>query len=232
MSWMTSIISWLKSLEGYFYDAYLEAYSWVAPFWYLAIPLLYISRGFGWLAYYFSQFNEWLYNVNIKIGQILNWDTIWSLIKSFIPNWNRIGDWFADWWSNVTDIIHNWWSETSQTVQYWIAIATEGFNELLAAWDTFQSVTWPKWIGDFNKLKSLWETFASVTLPTLVNFSWLETWWNGKLIDIQSLIDSAFTTRDAFWKDWQEWKDKISEFFADPEDWLYKAADRIIERFW
>jgi len=30
----------------------------------------------------------------------------------------------------------------------------------------------------------------------------------------------------------KQFTESIKKFFTDPEDWLYKAADRIIERFW
>ncbi|GAI36189.1 unnamed protein product, partial [marine sediment metagenome] len=73
--------------------------------------------------------------------------------------------------------------------------------------------------------------------------SWFTNWWGNTLSNIiawgaltgtqiGSLVDSAFTLRDDFWAGWQDWRDKVTEFFTDPEDWLYKAADRIIERFW
>ena len=60
----------------------------------------------------------------------------------------------------------------------------------------------------------------------------VNNWWRDRLLDVQGLINSAFVTRDSLWSGWQDLRDKVTEFFSDPEEWLYKAADRIIERFW
>ena len=73
-------------------------------------------------------------------------------------------------------------------------------------------------------------------LTTLIDWAalttWITTWWGERLLDVQGLIDSAFSIRTDFWAGWQDWRDKVTEFFTDPEDWLYKSLDRIIERFW
>jgi len=178
------------------------------------------------------EFSAAMGNILTEIGKILSWDTIWSYILSYVPNLEAIRDWFYHWRDWVLQEVTGWWSATSTTVLGWIDAATQGLADLMAAWDNFRKVTFPEWTGRINSLESGWSNFWEITFPTLVSFSWLSAWWSDKLLDIQSLIDSAFLARDSFWQGWQDWRDKVTEFFTDPEEWLYKAVDRIIERFW
>jgi len=74
------------------------------------------------------------------------------------------------------------------------------------------------------------------TLTTLLDWStltnWITGWWNDRLFDIRGLLNSALIEWAPFWSGWQDWRDKVTEFFSDPEEWLYNAVDRIIERYW
>ena len=79
---------------------------------------------------------------------------------------------------------------------------------------------WPEFTANFTNLKAAWDTFWTVTFPTLVSWAWLTTWWNSRLEDIQGLINSAFTIREGLWTGWQDWRDKVVEFFTDPLEWL------------
>lgn len=222
MSWMTSIVSWLKSIESYFYNAYLEVYGWIYPFWLLSSPLLYASRGFGWLAYYFSLFNNWLVWAQGELGKVLNWDTIWSYLLNYVPNLIQLRDWFYNWVTYVTNTITSWWSATFVTVKGWISTAVQPFKAMLTAWNNFWQTTWPQWTSSFNSLKSAWDNFWSYTFPTLVSFSWLETWWNSRLQDIQGLINSAFTARASLWAGWQEMRADVAGFFSDPVEFIWE----------
>lgn len=222
MNWMTSIINWLKSIEDYFYNAYSEVYGWVTPFWYLSIPLLYASRGFGWLAYYFSSGNQWLYDANIKLGQLLNWSAIWSLIKSYIPNWDKIGSWFSSWTTIVSDTISSWWSATSTNVLSWISIATQGLAELKVAWSNFWNITFPGWTSSLDSLKSAWDSFWIINYPKLLKIVDLEDWWQSRLLDIQSLVNTAIVNITPAVEGWQELRNQVTEFFTNPWEWLEK----------
>lgn len=213
MSWMNSIIWWLKDIEDYFYDAYLEVYSWRDPLWYLAYPLLYVSRGFGWLAYYFSLFNNWLYDANIKLKEILNWSTIWNLITSYIPNWDKIGTWFSSWTNTVVDLVTGWGSVIRTTIEGWINTATQGFNSLKTAWDYFWRVTFPQWISELDSLKASWNNFWQIEFPKLLKSADLETWWNSRLLDVGHLISDTL-------RDWFPFYDTLADFFSNPLNWL------------
>lgn len=232
MSFMTWIVSRLNYIGDFFYELYLECYYAGFPLdildsWFYAICELFYN-----LAWDFYDFSEWVNSVQAKVADILSWSTIWSYILSYVPNLIDIRDWFYYWWENVLDVVVSWWSTTYLVVQGWIEIAVEGLDDLKVAWSNFWNITLPELLSNLNSLRAEWDNFWTYTLPNLLDISWLTTWWSARLIDIQSLIDSAFLLRSSFWEGWQDWRDKVTEFFTDPEDWLYKAADRIVERFW
>ena len=207
---LTAITDYFYSISSWFYEIYLEVLGWVYPFW-LGADLFYkLSEVFVNLAWNFENFFSTFEDIAQRVTELLSWGAIWSYILSYVPNLEAIRDWFYNWWYNVNSVLTSWWSATQYTVRGWIDIATEGLATL----------------------KVSWSNFSTVTLPTLVSFNWLETWWNNRLGDIQGLISSAFMVRESFWSGWQDWRDKVTEFFTDPDDWLYKAFDRIIERFW
>lgn len=220
MSFMDSIISWLKSIEDYFYDAYLEVYDWVYPGWLLSYPLLSASRGFGWLAYYFSQLNEWLVWAQDEIERIISYEAIQSYFQSWFDAGLDAWNWVRDSYGNVWDIADDWWSSKSATVQSWIATATEGLQTLQTSWGNFWDITFPQWKSQVERVTSEWEDFVTQKLPSLISSYDLTTWWDSRLGDIQDLIDSAFAIRDDFWQGWQDWRDEIAEFFTDPLEFL------------
>ena len=41
------------------------------------------------------------------------------------------------------------------------------------------------------------------------------------MVDVESLINSAFTERERYWSGWQDMRDKVIEFFANPFDYLW-----------
>jgi len=229
LDWIIERLNWLSE---YFYDIYLEVNSWMAPFNYAAYLFYFASAMFSQLAWGFYDFSEWVYDTANKVKSILNWDTIWSYILSYIPNLEAIRDWFYDRWSWFTTQTANWWSETSTTVIGWIDAAKDW------AW------LWIDYLQTQANALSVRVNEAIALIPDVTELqawysNWwgnilgmLNSWWNERLLDVQSLIDSAFLIRDDFWRGWQDWRDKVAEFFTDPEEWLYRAVDRIIERYW
>lgn len=232
MNFMGRIIDALNFISQYFYELYLDCHYAGFPLDIIAYWFYWLSTFFSDLAWAFYDFSGWVNDVATKIVEILSWSTIWSYILTYVPNLEAIRDWFYYWWDYVWGVIADWWSTTYLTVQGWIDIATEGLDALKIDWSNFWNITFPEWTGKLDNLKASWDFFWTETLPTLVSFSWLITWWDERLLDVQNLINSAFVIRDDFWRGWQDLRDDVTEFFTDPEDWLYKAFDRIIERFW
>lgn len=232
MRFMTWIVEDLNSASDFLYSIYREVLDWPWPFWYAATFFYSLSRAFNWLAWDFADFADWVDDVADQVADTLGFSDIYLYFRTYFDAALDAWDWVRYAWSNVTGIIDAWWSSTRWTVQGWIDIATQGFDSLAAAWSDFWNITWPQWTSKLDLLAADWSTFWAVTFPTLVSFDWLTTWWNSRVAEVQSLIDSGFTLREPFWAGWQDWRDKVTEFFTDPEDWLYKSFDRIIERFW
>jgi hypothetical protein len=222
MSFMAWIIDALNDISSWFYEIYLDVYSWVWPFSLTANLFLYLCYLFNNLAWYFNAFSSWVSDVQGKIGNFLSWSTIWSYILSYVPNLTQIRDWFYSWWTNVQSVVASWWSATSVTVQGWINTALQYVNSVATAWNNFWNNLWPQLTISFNSLKSAWDNFWTVTFPTLVSFSWLTTWWSSRLQDVQGLIGSAFTARASLWAGWQEMRDNVVNFFTDPVEFIWE----------
>jgi len=220
MSFISWIVESLRGISNFFYDIFLEVRGWIFPF-YLAAPFFYeICWLFYYLAKSFSDFGEWVDDAASKLEDILTWSNIRSLILSWIPNLQPVITWWQNWTTWVGQAIDDWWQSIKSTVQGWIDIATQGFDDLVVAWDNFWTATFPYWTSKLDGLKAAWDNFWTVTFPTLVSFSWLTEWWGTELKDIGSLINSRIKEWMPFWAGWQDVKDNVIEFITDPLEWL------------
>lgn len=232
MWFLNYIVSRLVDISNFFYSAYLEVWGWVYPFYLLSYPLYNLYYAFNQLARNFYDFNTWVDDAAIKLANILSWSTIWSYILSWLPNLDDVNSWFYDWWGNVTSVINSWWASTSITVQGWIDAGQQWLQSQINTINTL--------------LASLQSQVSELTgqLPSLNEIlSWFSNWWGNVLaqviawgalttLQIQSLIDSAFTVRGQFWAGWQDVRDNVIDFFTDPWGWLYNSFDDFIERYW
>ncbi|GAH46770.1 unnamed protein product [marine sediment metagenome] len=229
MGW---IVDGFNSASSFFHSLYLECYyafyipGPVADFFYS------LSRTFSSLAWDFYDFFSWLLTKFEEVGQVLTWDNIYSYFKTYFDAAINAWSWVLNSFWNVWDIADSWWSLTQYTVKGWIAAATQGLDGLIAAWSNFWNVTWPEWTGKLDYLGAAWDNFWAVTLPALVSFSWLDIWWNSRIKDVQGIIESTIKVWFPFYESLAALWNSIEEFFTDPEEWLYKAVDRIFERFW
>lgn len=226
------IVERLNDICSYFYDLYLEFYDFPPPISYAATWLYWLSREFSNLAWSFYDFYFWVEEVSKQVSLILSWSTIWSYIKDRVPNLEQISDWFSTWRTKVRLEVSAWWSDAGLVVLSWIAEAERG---LLSRIESIQNVV--------NSLRGEWNSFKP-QLPAIESLlTWYENWrsnvrasfdafWREKLLDIQRLIDDAFTLRAYLWSDWLEHRDNILEFISDPLQWLYDRIDEFAERFW
>ena len=218
MAW---IIQRLVDVADFFYDIGLEVSGWIWPFWEAATFFFSLNTLFANLAWDFVDFDEWLEWAADEIGDILSWSNIRSLIRGWLDGIEDALEWFGRWWVWVGQEIDDWWSSTLDDVKGWIAAAVSPFDDLLTAWNDFWDNLWPDIVNKLSTLKADWDNFWTVLLPTLVDFTWLETWWNARLTDIQELINTAIQELAPFWEGWQEIRDQVYEFFADPLEWLW-----------
>lgn len=232
MRFIDWIIEELWNAADWFHEAYYEVKDWIWPFYLLKYPLYGLYGAFMWLAIGFSDFNEWIADIAGKVAAILSFDDIYSYFRDLFNAALNAWAWVADSFWNVWDIVTTWWAVTSSTVLDGIAALRDwalSFLNYLQEQIYALNVRVSEVIELIPDVSEFMGWFSDWWGNILAN---LGTWWDDRLLDIQGLIDSAFKTRESFWAGWQEWRDKVIEFFTDPEDWLYKAADRIIERFW
>jgi len=217
---INKIIEYLNDASDFFYDLYLECY--YAPYIPGVVAYLFyqVCLVFNRLAWRFSDFGSWVDDVAYKLTKFFTeleldaWFKEWK--TKILDAWN----WVRYAWSNVTSIINDWWSPVTTTVKGWIAVATQGLDTLKVAWDSFWKVTFPQWTSKLDTLKAAWDSFWTVTFPNLVSFQWLTSWWNGKLKEVDSLIDSKIKEASPLFAGWQEVKNSVVEFISNPLDWI------------
>ena len=219
MNW---IVQDLNHVSDFFYDIYIEVLDWVWPFWLAAEFFLDLSYGFNDLAWDFYDFAGWVSDVWDMVLDILSWSAIRGLIRDWLDGIEGMVDWFQDWALRIGQEIEDWWLSTLATVQGWIDFATQGFDEMVAAWTDFWLTLWPDILSAVGTLQSYWNDFWANIYPNLVSFAWLTTWWTSTMGEVVSLIDTAFILRESLWAGWQDVRDAVFEFFTDPWAWLEK----------
>ncbi len=232
MSFMTWIVNRLNVASDLFYELYLDAYYIGWPVDALGSWFYYLSTTFNSLAWNFSDFGTWVNDTAGKVAEILDWSSIWSLLLAYFPWLEDIGDWYYNWWNNVISAVNAWWSSTQWTVQGWISVAVQVVQDQVNSVNTLLTSLQADVAGllaDLPKIDAVLAWFSNWTgeLLTIVN-----SWWAGALLEVQGLINSAFVVREPFWAGWQDWRDKVTEFFTDPEAQVFKIMERAIERFW
>jgi len=210
MDFMIWIIEELENAEEFFHDAYLEVKGWIYPFYLLKYPLYGLYGVFLWLVEGFYEFYLWLDWAADRIDDILSWTNIRSLIRSWLYGIENLISWFSSWTYWVWKEIDEWWQGILPLVKEYIDSAVEGLEDFAATWNNF------------------WNNIY----PNLVSFTWLTTWWNSKILDVQKLINTAFTLRESFWEGWQDVREEVVSFFSDPLQWTYNKLDEFFERFW
>jgi len=207
---MIWIIEELESAEEFFYDAYQEVKGWIYPFYLLKYPLYGLYGVFLWLVEGFYEFYQWLLWAADRIDEIFSWSSIQSMIRSWLSGIETALVWFGNWSTYVGQYIADWWSGILPYILTYIDNAVEGLGDFAATWNNF-------WNNIF---------------PTLVTFSWLDTWWQSRLQEIDTLIGSWLASFQPFWEGWQEIREQVQSFFADPLQWAYDKLDEFFERFW
>jgi len=210
MSFMIFIIEELDRAREFFYDAYQVAKDWVYPFSLLRYPLYGLNGVFLWLTDGFYEFYQWLEWAADQIDEILSWTNVRGLIRGWLDGIEAALSWFLSWTTWVGQYIADWWSGILPYILTYIDNAVEGLEDFAATWSNF-------WTNIF---------------PTLVSFNWLDTWWQSRLLEIDALVGSWLASFQPFWEGWQEIREEVNNFFADPLQWAYDKLDEFFERFW
>ena len=210
MNYTDRIFSLVWDISDFFYNVMLATRE---------IPFVGMTIA-GW----FWQIHRAFWNLLTPIANVGDWiDYIQEQVDTLgLPEWllKKIQEglsygirawlWVYDAVANVQAIINTWWTTQLQELITWWNTELQELREVKVKWDYFWTVLYPKSVS--------WDAFFS--------------WWNTELSELQGLINSSIKELEPLWAGWQDWRGKVTEFFTDPEDWLYKAVDRIIERFW
>lgn len=229
MQFLDLIFSLVWDLAWWFRDRVNDAEGLPFVGGWLADLCYQIFRALYKVAQAIANFYYWLYDLTQTIAGLADPSTLRDLIISWFPGLGDLIEWFSNWYLTVRDVINMWWQTAQVHVKAWIDIATEGIRTLV---DQLA-----------NQVISLESQISELLarLPSLEELLlWWGNWWGnviGAVISwgaltgsqIQGLINSAFTIREGLWAGWQEIRDQVFEFFANPLDWL---ASRIETWFW
>ncbi len=231
-TFMNWIIYALNGVSEWFYGIYLTIFDWIPPFCWIADTFLGLSVWFNWLAWHFHDFGEWVNSVIDRLGAILSIPQIYSYFKEFLDAAIAAGDWLKDVWASITAILEDWWASLAPIVLGWISEATDWLSERIDSveeWLTNLQAQISYLLDQMPSLNEILSWFTNWWGNILTN---LTTWWDDRLLDIQSLINSAFLDREPFWEGWLDWKDQILEFIQDPWKWLNDRVEEFFDRFW
>lgn len=232
MDFLDFIVTRLNQVSSFFYDMYLETYSWAWPFHHISTPLYRVHELFNGLAWDFSNFNIWVSDTVTKLRAILSWDTIWSYILSIIPNIQSLNTWWTNWTGNVWNVVTNWWASTQTLVQGWINDAKQYLQtqvNSLNVWVTNLEADVNELLSQVPSINEILAWFGNWWANILAK---IQGWWNERLIDVNALIDSTLRDWFPFYDELAELWSDIKLFFTDPQQWLYNGLDEFFERFW
>ena len=221
MPFMQKIIEFLGNIVTWLAEAAIWAWDSVLPLNWLGEIFYYLHWEVLNIISRMWDFDSWLWHLAVVVEDILSWDTIQDLLLDWLPHLEHMHDWWYNWTVWVGQQIDSWWASIQLTVQGWIAAAVSVYETMLAEWTDFWDLTFPAWTARLDEVKAAWDNFWAVIFPTLVDFAWLGTWWDARVADISALIDSAFVMRVSLWAGWQDIRDSVLEFFADPLEWLW-----------
>lgn len=150
-------------------------------------------------------------------------DYITNVYETIVYNIVNVYETVVNYVTNVYETITNFISNTYETI----------VNNVTNVYETVN-----------NYVTKVFNTYVTnITEVIGVTQEKLTEWWKGKAEWFSSLMEStaqelqkyvnsrfaliapAINVILLFFED-------IQTFFADPEEWLYKSVDRIIERFW
>jgi hypothetical protein len=232
MWFIDSIFSLVWDISDWFWNLAISIPDWLDPYQWFSTPLFWISDLFWSLLTPIAQFGDWTWDVYYQLQNMITESRIFSLLQTWLNYAEWAWDWVSNAWYYVWNMIEDWWAGVEWQVRMWIQDAQDWVLMLV-----YDVQTW------LNTLQRNWDNFKGM-IPSISEIvSWfgdwwarilapLTDWWNERLLDAQGLIDSTLRTWFPFYNQLTALWSSIALFFTDPEEWLYKAVDRIIERFW
>lgn len=221
MSWVDDIFSFVWDISDWFYSAYQEVKGWVWPFYYLQYPLYGLYQVFRSLLTPIAHFSDWTREVWSKVQEIFSLEQITAYFRTWIDYATAAYWWVVSAFWNVWNIVEDWWSSAKYVVLAWIDDAKLWFQALLNeanAWLAQLQADWDSIVGKiptWDEVGAWWSNWRGNVLATITG------WWVGALLDVVGLIATAFIEREGFWAGWQDFRDKVADFFTDPLEFLW-----------
>jgi len=219
-NFMAGIVHHLTAAQSWFIVAFREASGWVWPFNLLAAPLDWIRYSFGWLAYHFSNFSTWVSAITAKAATILSSFDIMELLKPVSQKVEMLVNWFSNLDFLIRQAITTWWASALLTVNTLINTAVQGIRTLVDNVNTELVKLKGQVAGMLEDLPNIdaviaWWSNWSGQLLAFVN-----NWWDGKLLDVQRLINDTIKVWLPFYDSLEELWGSVAEFITNPLDWL------------
>ncbi len=221
MWWIQILIDLVGNASLFFLRAATEVGGWIWPFYLLQDPFYGLYEIFwSWRLNLFD-FNDWADDVWAKVQRIWTSEGILGLIKWWFPWLYAVGEWFVDRWKWFIGVVGDWWDATKVTVLGWIDEAWGWAKELIAATEKGLVELWDavRWFLDnlmtFGEIIQWWKDWLGKIAAALIR------WGFATLFDVAGLITTAFTEREGLWSGWQDFRDKVVEFFTDPVEFIW-----------
>jgi hypothetical protein len=210
----------------------LTAYGYGDLFAWIGDACVAISDFFAQVSGFFYDAWSWWDNLTDTIARFITQSWLYDFMSDPLAKINQLWTWFLDRWSNVEVIILGWWEGTKTLVNDFIAALiaeatawiTERLDELgvvKVAWDNFWTITWPV-LQDNLSPDAIWRSILYR----------LEEWGIGKDQAMSDGMDAKINPLIAEVEHHTTWLDTIKELFEDPEEWLVKKIEAMLERFW
>lgn len=232
MHWVITLYSWFGSVAIWFYQIATDLKDqWWCPSW-LSSAFNSIGDLFREIYLNLISFAQWVWALEDKITNFLTRLQLDAIIATPLAMLSQVWNWFIDRVYYIRDIINTWWVATSLVVLSWIDVAKASLQQIIATVQT-----------GLNQVSTWWGDFVSLTLPTLLDISWLTSFF-GKGI---ASIGEWFTTQKERIEGWigvatdaivgvvnehSDILDIVTELFTNPVEWLKtNFLDPIIEDF-
>ncbi|MDD4986416.1 MAG: hypothetical protein PHQ43_11655 [Dehalococcoidales bacterium] len=199
MSWLDTLVSWFAIFSNTAATWEYNASTWSWPLSALYGFFVALSNVADGMFAGMLDFRTWLYQLANSLSEVYGWQNVINWLKAQIDSLAGVITWVANWSSNVANLVSTWWTSMSDTVKSWISTAIQGLPDMLTAWSNF----------------------ITETLPTLFDLQYAESWWKSKLVDLGELISSAFVEREDLWNGWTDFRQRVSDFFSDPLEWIW-----------
>lgn len=210
----SAIMDWLPDIEALlvWFDGWKSRVtSVISDWWYYTRDEVFawINDLESWTAAQLNTVRDWVLTL---ISDVESW-TVTQINDVRLAILTIISDLEA-WTITEFNIVRDWILVLISDVESWTVTQINGVKSAILAI-----------IGDLE----LWTRAEIDTIMALLSalidwdalYAWITTWWDDRIADVQGLIDTALSNWTPLLESWQDWKDSVAEFFADPLEWLW-----------